>query len=291
MKQILFYIFITLISHQIVFSQEKNLDENKVHSFVQQKAAPKEGLQVFYENFISEFKVPDVSSDVTEIKVRLKFVVEKDGSFSDIKILEDQNGVGDEAIRVLKTMPAWNSATHQENVVRSSFTLPIKIKIKNSISSEEILLTSNDVIKSYVDSLEAYKMTNDFFEFSCNCGLYKSSKNDTYKTEEFFYESVDKKIYYNVVLRTVDAADTTDPFEAIIRDVENQNGRYNKITFNNHEAMEVILQMPNGDFINEYRTIFIAKETYFVAINVMSYNKQIVDLVFNQLKQKFILKI
>lgn len=291
MHKIFFYIFITLISHQIVFSQENNLEENKIHSFVQQKATPKEGLKVFYENFAKEFKSPRLSKGVSEIIIRLKFIVEKDGTFSNIEVVDDEQHVGKEAIRVLKSMPSWNPAIHEGQFVRSSFTLPIKVKVDEEESSDEILLTSKKAIKSYVDSLETYKMTNDFFEFSCNCGLYKSSKNDTYKTEEFFYESVDKKIYYNVVLRTVDVSDTTDPFEAIIRDVENQNGRYNKITFNNHEAMEVILQMPNGDFINEYRTIFIAKETYFAAINVMSYNKQIVDLVFNQLKQKFILKI
>lgn len=106
-------------------------DENKVHSFVQQKAAPNEGLQKFMQNYARKFNAPDVGGNVTEIKVRLKFVVEKDGSFTDLQVLDDKQGVGNEAKRVLKSMPQWKPAQHNGKTVRSSFTLPITIKVNN----------------------------------------------------------------------------------------------------------------------------------------------------------------
>jgi len=106
-------------------------DENKVYSFVQQKASPNEGLQKFYQNFARKFNAPDVGGGVSEISVRLKFVVEKDGSFTDIQVLDDKQGVGREAMRVLKSMPSWKAAQHNGKTVRSSFTLPIKIKVNN----------------------------------------------------------------------------------------------------------------------------------------------------------------
>ncbi len=107
-------------------------DENKVHSFVQQKAAPNEGLQAFFSSFIRKFNAPDVGGNVNEISVRLKFVVEKDGSFTDVQVSgADPHNMGREAIRVLKSMPKWKPAEHNGKKVRSSFTLPIKVRVNN----------------------------------------------------------------------------------------------------------------------------------------------------------------
>lgn len=111
---------------------KKSDDENKVHSFVQQKAAPNEGLQSFFSSFIRKFNAPDVGGNEKEISVRLKFVVEKDGSFTDVQVSgADPHNMGKEAIRVLKSMPKWKPAEHNGKKVRSSFTLPIKVRVNN----------------------------------------------------------------------------------------------------------------------------------------------------------------
>lgn len=106
-------------------------DDNKIHNFVQQKAEPMDGMQSFYKSFIRKFNAPEISSGVNQIKVTLKFVVEKDGSFTDIQIINDQNGAGKEAIRVLKSLPKWKPAQQNGKTVRSSFTLPITVKVAN----------------------------------------------------------------------------------------------------------------------------------------------------------------
>lgn len=106
-------------------------DDNKIHNFVQQKAAPVNGLPDFYKQFTRKFNAPEVSSGVNQIKVTLKFVVEKDGSFSDIQILNDQNGAGKEAIRVLKSQPKWKPGMQNGKAVRSTFNLPITIRVSN----------------------------------------------------------------------------------------------------------------------------------------------------------------
>lgn len=107
-------------------------EENKIYTFGITKAEPTEGLQKFYQNYTRKFNAPDVGSGVNEISVRLRFVVEKDGSFTDIQIVgADPHNLGKEAIRVLKSMPNWKPAKHNERNVRSSFTLPIKIRVNN----------------------------------------------------------------------------------------------------------------------------------------------------------------
>ena len=104
---------------------------NKIHNFVQVKAEPIEGKEAFYARYINKFKATDVTGSATQIKVTLKFVVEKDGSFSNIQVINDQNGVGQEAVRVLKTMPKWKPAEQNGKAVRSTFTLPITLKVAN----------------------------------------------------------------------------------------------------------------------------------------------------------------
>ena len=79
------------------------------------------------------FNVPEnlQLDDENEIKTRLKFIIEKDGSFSNIVAVGGGNeAVSDKAIRVLKSMPKWQPAKHEGKIVRSTFTLPIKIRVK-----------------------------------------------------------------------------------------------------------------------------------------------------------------
>lgn len=109
---------------------KKSDDENKVHGFVQKKASPNEGIESFYKSYTRKFNAPDVGGNVQEISVLLKFVVEKDGSFTDIQIAgPDPHSIGKEAIRVLKSMPKWKPAEHNGKTVRSSFKLPIKLRV------------------------------------------------------------------------------------------------------------------------------------------------------------------
>jgi len=107
------------------------LNDNTIVKLVQHKAAPNEGFEKFFESYIRKFSAKDLGGSATEMLVKLKFVVEKDGSFTDIKIVEDKHGLGNEAIRVLKSMPKWKAAQHNGRTVRSQFTLPIKVKVNN----------------------------------------------------------------------------------------------------------------------------------------------------------------
>ena len=103
--------------------------DNKIYRFVQQKAAPTNGMDNFRRDFSRKFRTPDVPSSVKQVSITLRFVVEKDGSLTDIKALDNKYGVGDEAIRVLKSMPKWTPAKQGGNVVRSSFTWKITLAV------------------------------------------------------------------------------------------------------------------------------------------------------------------
>ncbi|MGX7667393.1 energy transducer TonB [Flavobacterium pedocola] len=108
-------------------------EDTKVYVAVEVQAAPPGGMQAFYKKFAGSFNAPDVEEGVAQIRVMLGFVVEKDGSFTDIKVLRDGGypAAGKEAIRVLKSMPKWKAAIQNGNPVRSQFTLPITIQVAN----------------------------------------------------------------------------------------------------------------------------------------------------------------
>jgi hypothetical protein len=85
------------------------------------------GTRAFYKFIGKNFRVPDVSG--LNGKVIIAFVVDKDGTLTDLRVLKDMGyGTGAEAIRVLKlTSGKWTPGLHKGVPVRCSYTLPITI--------------------------------------------------------------------------------------------------------------------------------------------------------------------
>lgn len=106
-------------------------DPNKVFVAVQVKAEYPGGMPAFNKQFISRFRTPDIDSGVKRIQVIVQFIVEIDGSLTDIKVARDPGyGAGKEAVRVLNSMPKWKPAIQNNRSVRSQFTLPITIQVQ-----------------------------------------------------------------------------------------------------------------------------------------------------------------
>lgn len=107
------------------------VDVNQIFDAVQQTAAYPGGMGAFNKLFINRFRTPDIDSGTRQIRVIVQFVVEIDGSLTDIKVLRDPGyGVGKEAVRVLNGMPKWSAAQQNGRNVRSRFTLPITIRVQ-----------------------------------------------------------------------------------------------------------------------------------------------------------------
>lgn len=83
-----------------------------------------------------ELRYPELAKEVgIEGVAVIQFVVEKDGSISDIQIRRDPGGgCGPEAVRVVSLMnelpEAWLPGKHRGKPVRVRFTLPVKFKLR-----------------------------------------------------------------------------------------------------------------------------------------------------------------
>lgn len=85
------------------------------------------GIEKFYKFVGNNYKAPE--EEGLKGKVYVTFVVEKDGSLTDIKVLRDIGyGTGAEAIRVLKKCPRWTPGEQNGKKVRVLYSLPITIQ-------------------------------------------------------------------------------------------------------------------------------------------------------------------
>nr|WP_315200712.1 M56 family metallopeptidase [uncultured Flavobacterium sp.] len=109
--------------------QNAVINETKTVSEIKQPTFPG-GIEKFYQFVGANFKTP--SEPNLKGKIYITFIIEKDGSLSDFKILRDIGyGTGDEAIRILKLCPKWNPGKIDGNPVKVMYSLPITIQSAN----------------------------------------------------------------------------------------------------------------------------------------------------------------
>lgn len=84
------------------------------------------GIDKFYKFISNNYTTPE---DCPGGKVMVSFVVEKDGSITDIKVIRDIGyGAGKEAERVLRKSPKWTPAEQNGKKVRCTYIVPISIQ-------------------------------------------------------------------------------------------------------------------------------------------------------------------
>lgn len=84
------------------------------------------------DNFINDhIKYPAVAKEnAIQGKVYVQFVVEKDGSITDVKVRRGAHALLDaEAVRVIKLMPNWKPGSMRGKTVRVRYTLPITFSL------------------------------------------------------------------------------------------------------------------------------------------------------------------
>lgn len=109
-----------------------NEDENQIFVFVEEYPEFPNGEENLYKYLGSNIKYPhEALENGIQGTVVVKFVVEKDGSISNVKAVRKiGGGCDEEAVRVVKRMPRWKPGKQSGKPVRTEFTLPIQFKLK-----------------------------------------------------------------------------------------------------------------------------------------------------------------
>lgn len=113
--------------------KDQEVTESVDHIFtaVEVPPTPQGGLEEFYKYVGRNYNYPAQAQEQgVSGRVLLQFVVERDGSLTDIQVLRDlKYGTGEEAVRMLKRAPKWKPGIQNGRPVRVQFTLPIQLNL------------------------------------------------------------------------------------------------------------------------------------------------------------------
>jgi len=116
-------------------------------------------------NFISEnIKYPEIAkANGVQGETLLIFIIEKDGTISKIEVLKSLSKECDEeAIRVLKLMPKWESGKNKNKPIRFKMNMPISFLLTNDKGNDSIYSSceENPEYNGGVESLTKFLAKN-----------------------------------------------------------------------------------------------------------------------------------
>ena len=117
---------------QVQIEEEEDETETQIFTVVENEPEFPGGMEALYKYLAQNIKYPQLAreNNITG-KVYVTFVVEKDGSIANPKVLRDiGGGCGAEAIRVVKAMPKWNPGKQRGKAVRVQFNLPVNFNLR-----------------------------------------------------------------------------------------------------------------------------------------------------------------
>jgi protein TonB len=117
-----------------VNAQEKKTENSDVvFTVVENEAEFPGGVEAMNRFMAENIKYPTLAKQKNiEGKVIISFIVEKNGTLSDIRTIKDiGEGCGDEGVRIVKLMPKWKPAKQKGQPVRQQFLLPISFVLTN----------------------------------------------------------------------------------------------------------------------------------------------------------------
>ena len=121
---------------EVIFKDDGNtaMPEEKVDeifTIVEEQPLPVGGIKAFYDYVSSNLEYPAKARRMgLEGRVFVEFIVERDGSLTDVKIAKGiGGGCDEEAVRVISKAPKWNPGKQRGREVRVRMVMPIMFRI------------------------------------------------------------------------------------------------------------------------------------------------------------------
>ncbi len=115
----------------VVQAEEAKEETEEIFTVVEESATPKGGMQAFYKYVSEKIKYPAQARRMgIEGRVFVEFVINKDGSLTDVKAIKGIGaGCDEEAVRIVQSAPSWNPGKQRGKAVKQRYTLPIIFKL------------------------------------------------------------------------------------------------------------------------------------------------------------------
>ena len=110
----------------------KPVEENKVFDVVEQMPSFPGGMGALMNWLSQNIKYPVIAAENgVQGRVIVQFVVEKDGSITDVKVAKSVDpSLDKEAARVVGSMPHWIPGKQNGSAVRVKYTVPVTFKLQ-----------------------------------------------------------------------------------------------------------------------------------------------------------------
>ena len=110
---------------------EEEVVEQEIFQIVEEMPAVPGGEKALLEYVAKNIKYPQIARETgIQGRVFVGFVVEPDGSVSNVKILRGiGGGCDEEAMRVIKSLPKWKPGKQRGKAVRVSYQIPVVFKL------------------------------------------------------------------------------------------------------------------------------------------------------------------
>lgn len=114
-----------------VSEEIKPQDENRIFDIVEVMPEFPGGEKALFQWLAENIKYPGICAEQgIQGRVYAQFVVDKDGSITDIKVVRSPDPyLSQEAIRVLANMPKWKPGMQRDKPVRVKFSIPIMFRL------------------------------------------------------------------------------------------------------------------------------------------------------------------
>lgn len=112
--------------------EEEEIVDQTIYQTVEEMPSFPGGEQKLTEYVAKNLKYPQIARE-TEIQGRVfvGFIIEHDGSVSNVKLLKGiGGGCDEEAMRVIKSLPKWNPGKQNGKTVRVSYQIPVFFKLQ-----------------------------------------------------------------------------------------------------------------------------------------------------------------
>ena len=121
-----------LKAKEVVVDEKPKEEETKVFDVVEEMPQFPGGPSALFEYLSKNIKYPVVAEENgIQGRVIATFVVERDGSISDVKVIKSVDpSLDKEAIRVLKSMPKWIPGKQNGSAVRVKYTVPVTFRLQ-----------------------------------------------------------------------------------------------------------------------------------------------------------------
>ena len=121
-----------LKAKEVIADEKPKEEETKVFDVVEQMPQLPGGNAALFEYLSKHIKYPVIAEENgIQGRVIVTFVVERDGSITDVKVVKSVDpSLDKEAQRVVKSMPRWIPGKQNGSAVRVKYTVPVTFRLQ-----------------------------------------------------------------------------------------------------------------------------------------------------------------